>query len=264
MFKLFYVLVALIVSLPCFSQYFNLISDSLLIDTIISKQQNTKKVTAKKIVIPASMVIVGYICTGCKQKKYINDGVCKISDGHHTRIDDYAQYLPIMTNIIAGSLGVKHEHAFSDRVVMSFNTLLLMFCISRSIKHFTWEMRPGNEGTNSFPSGHTATAFSGAELVRLEYGGAISIAAYSVAGLVGFLRIYNNKHWANDVLAGAGIGILSARISYWLLPHEKKLFDKVFKKSVKKRNKIKNNYDFALMPYFDMKQSLGCSLCLTL
>ncbi|MDE6694481.1 MAG: phosphatase PAP2 family protein, partial [Bacteroidales bacterium] len=41
---------------------------------------------------------------------------------------------------------------------------------------------------------------------------------YTVATSVAFLRMYNNRHWLNDVIAGAGIGILSARIGYWMLP----------------------------------------------
>lgn len=263
MFRLFYVAMALLLSLPCFSQDSIPCSDSLHVDTIAIEQEHTYKLTTKNIVVPVAMVVVGYALTGCKQKKYLNDGILEISGGHRARIDDYAQYLPIMTNVIAGNLGVKHKHGLAERTVMTFNSALLMLCISRSIKHFTWERRPGDEGTNSFPSGHTATAFSGAELVRLEYGGATGIAAYSVAGLVGVLRIYNNKHWANDVLAGAGIGILSARIGYWLFPYEKKLFDKLFRTS-RNRSNARNKCDFVLMPYYGEKQLCGCSLTLTL
>jgi len=41
---------------------------------------------------------------------------------------------------------------------------------------------------------------------------------------VGLMRMCNDRHWYNDVLAGAGIGILSARLGYWLLPLERRLF----------------------------------------
>ena len=49
------------------------------------------------------------------------------------------------------------------------------------------------------------------------------VAGYAVAASVAFLRLYYNKHWFNDVIMGAGIGILSARIGQWLLPFERKL-----------------------------------------
>ena len=64
----------------------------------------------------------------------------------------------------------------------------------------------------------------GAELVREEYGMGYGLGAYAVATSIAFLRMYNNRHWLNDVIGGAGVGILSARIGYWLLPWESRLF----------------------------------------
>jgi membrane-associated phospholipid phosphatase len=53
------------------------------------------------------------------------------------------------------------------------------------------------------------------------------VAGYAVAAGTGFFRMYNNRHWFTDILAGAGIGILSAKASYWLFPYiSKKLFKK--------------------------------------
>ena len=77
---------------------------------------------------------------------------------------------------------------------------------------------------HSFPSGHTATAFAGAELVRMEYGPYWGAAAYTLATGVAFLRIYNRWHYFSDVVAGAGVGILCAHIGEWLLPPVKRLF----------------------------------------
>ena len=58
----------------------------------------------------------------------------------------------------------------------------------------------------------------------MEYGTGIGIGAYALATGVAFLRLYNNRHWLNDVVAGAGIGILSARIGYWMLPVYRRWF----------------------------------------
>ena len=63
------------------------------------------------------------------------------------------------------------------------------------------------------------------DLIREEYGAAYGIAAYGVATGVAFLRLYNGRHWLNDVIAGAGVGILSARIGYWMLPLYRKWFN---------------------------------------
>ena len=42
----------------------------------------------------------------------------------------------------------------------------------------------------------------------------ISVGGYVVATTVGVSRILNNRHWISDVLAGAGIGILSVEFGY--------------------------------------------------
>lgn len=98
-----------------------------------------------------------------------------------------------------------------------------MLILGYGTKYVVNEQRPDLSDRHSFPSGHVALAFTGAELMRMEYGTAYGIAGYAVAASVAFLRLYNNKHWFNDVIMGAGIGILSARIGQWLLPFERKL-----------------------------------------
>ena len=94
-----------------------------------------------------------------------------------------------------------------------------------TLKTFTASKRPDSDATNSFPSGHTATAFLGAELVRLEYGTGWAIGAYSIATLTAVMRVYHDRHRIEDTLAGAGIGILSAHIAHRLLPVWKELLN---------------------------------------
>lgn len=65
-------------------------------------------------------------------------------------------------------------------------------------------------GSNaSFPSGHTTQAFAVASVVASHYESPwVKTAAYGVASLVGYARVYHNAHFASDVLAGAAIGSL--------------------------------------------------------
>ena len=37
-------------------------------------------------------------------------------------------------------------------------------------------------------------------------------------GFTGVYRTVNDKHWVSDVVAGAGFGILSTELAYWLFP----------------------------------------------
>jgi membrane-associated phospholipid phosphatase len=68
----------------------------------------------------------------------------------------------------------------------------------------------------SFPSGHTSSAFATASAISTEIGRIypssrvwLKPVLYGGAGLVGISRTYNNKHWASDVVSGAFIGTFS-------------------------------------------------------
>jgi hypothetical protein len=86
------------------------------------------------------------------------------------------------------------------------------------IKNTAKEMRPDGSSANSWPSGHTATAFVGATLLHKEYGLTRSpwwsVAGYGVATATGVMRVLNNRHWISDVMSGAGLGILSTELGY--------------------------------------------------
>lgn len=77
-----------------------------------------------------------------------------------------------------------------------------------SLKYSINEQRP-NGGSQSFPSGHTATAFTGAEFIRRTYGWGYGVPAYLAASWVGWSRVATRNHYPRDVYAGAAIGILS-------------------------------------------------------
>lgn len=200
--------------------------DAVLADSTILECAPEHKFKAKQLIVPGALITAGAVGIA------FHDKLGNWGQGHHTSVDDYIQYAPVAANLFLGCLGVKHKHNFVDRVMISATAYAVEVALVNGLKYTVREPRPGADNErNSFPSGHTATVFTGAELVRKEYGWGIGSAAYAVAIATGALRIYNNCHWCNDVLAGAGIGILSANVAYWLYPLEKKLFWPKKKKS---------------------------------
>jgi len=98
---------------------------------------------------------------------------------------------------------------------------IIMGGIVQTMKSTINVQRPDGSNYNSFPSGHTATAFVGAHILFKEYKEIspwIGFSGYAIAAGTGLLRVTNRKHWLSDVSAGAGIGILSAELGYLLLP----------------------------------------------
>jgi len=69
--------------------------------------------------------------------------------------------------------------------------------------------RPDGSSDDSFPSGHTADSFAAATFIQQRYGWQWAIPAYIGATFVGYSRVESDKHFVEDVLAGAAIGILS-------------------------------------------------------
>ena len=135
------------------------------------------------------------------------------------RVDDYIQYLATPAFLTLGFVpGVQARHNFRDRLLLGATSYALMGAMVNATKYTVNSLRPDASARNSFPSGHTATAVMGAELVRSEYGNWAGLGAYAVAATVGVLRMYNNRHWVNDVLGGAACGFASVRLGLLLLP----------------------------------------------
>lgn len=138
----------------------------------------------------------------------------------HTHADDYLQHVPLASLLLLNGLNfTTPTHGIRRQIMLGGSSLLLTEIATQSIKVLTKIQRPDYSNNHSFPSGHTAWAFAGAELIWQEFGVRqkwIGIAAYSVAGMTGLLRIYNNRHWTTDVLAGAGIGMLSVKLNYFI------------------------------------------------
>jgi len=80
----------------------------------------------------------------------------------------------------------------------------------------TFDWRKGPRINNSFPSQHTSNAFTTATVFATMYKDKkwVPPVVYSLAALTGLSRVYNNAHWASDVMAGAAVGFISAKLMF--------------------------------------------------
>ncbi|MBR3109724.1 MAG: phosphatase PAP2 family protein [Prevotella sp.] len=137
-----------------------------------------------------------------------------------TGIDDYTQFFgPAM--VVGLKVGGYEGRSDWPRLLASAGmSYAIMAGFVNGIKYSAKEMRPDGSTANSWPSGHTATAFVGATLLHKEYGLTRSpwwsVAGYGVATATGVMRVLNNRHWISDVMSGAGIGIMSTELGYAL------------------------------------------------
>lgn len=191
-------------------------------DSVASYETDTVRFTPRQLIAPAALITVGSLGVSLKPFKqartWVNNEIGVHKCGPY---DDIMQYIPGAAYLFLDFTGIKARKPFVDRVIVGATGLILMEALVHGTKHIVNEPRPSGDH-HSFPSGHTAAAFLGAELLRQDYGPWVGAVGYTMASAVGVMRILNGRHWLNDVLAGAGIGILCARAGEWLLPFNRR------------------------------------------
>ena len=150
-----------------------------------------------------------------------NTKIRLIKYNFHSEIDNYTQYVPLALTIGMKIGGVESRSDWPRFWASSAASAAIMAGLVNGIKYTSSEMRPDGSTRNSWPSGHTATAFLAATILHKEYGLTrspwYSVGAYTLATATGVMRVLNNRHWISDVLSGAGIGILSVELGYGLM-----------------------------------------------
>lgn len=167
-------------------EYSKLTNDSLTLSEH-SKHETEYKVKPLQLVVPSLLVGLGFVGLGSDWLKYqnheIRDELQENIDRRFT-LDDFSQYIPTVNLYITNLFGITGKHDVLEKTQLLCTAYLLMEVSVNSIKYLTKVERPDGSSRNSFPSGHTAAAFVGAELVRREYGHRstlISIAGYAIA-----------------------------------------------------------------------------------
>ncbi|MFV0328779.1 MAG: phosphatase PAP2 family protein [Dysgonomonas sp.] len=194
------------------------------------EKKNIFNASYSKFIIPTALISYGIITRESKSLQQLDHSTHNEISEHlkvSIPIDDYSQFAPALAIYGLDLMGIKAKHNFRDRTIIMATSYIVMGATVQTMKRSIPVMRPDNSNDKSFPSGHTATAFVGAHILFKEYKDTspwIGIAGYAVATGTGALRVLNKKHWASDVITGAGIGILSAEAGYLMLPVFHNLF----------------------------------------
>ncbi len=188
-------------------------------DTIVSKKPFSPSIY-KKLLAPAALILVGASLKSPEIQENIQKDVRSIfGENFHTRADDYLQFVPLAQMFGGNYLGLKSENSNKQMLANVVISNLLVTGVTFLGKTATKNERPDGSANNSFPSGHTATAFNNATLLFYQYKKSniwYASSGYLFATTTALFRVANNRHWTGDVVAGAGIGIaIGTIVNYW-------------------------------------------------
>jgi undecaprenyl-diphosphatase len=136
---------------------------------------------------------------------------------------DMTQYISFFTPaafalVAPPSEGLEISLLYGTSALLSFGTRTLMKKTIERIRPYMYDSNPPGDMEDyneSFPSGHSIMAFTGAAfthaLFALRYPDSpyrvpVTIAAWTFASATAALRVASGNHFVTDVLAGAAIG----------------------------------------------------------
>jgi PAP2 superfamily len=175
----------------------------------------------------AGVVVIGY---------FLDAGIARSVADHATEqsiqtgetLSKFGE--PIVFVPVVGGLAlagwIAHQPTLTRTAVQTAGAILLASVVVQPVKYVVGRARPYQDedfsgddfdsfsGWVSFPSGHTAAAFALAtSLGDASHNIFAQVGLYTLATGTAYGRIATSDHWLSDVLAGAGIGILSAKFA---------------------------------------------------
>ena len=149
-----------------------------------------------------------------------NDEGCNGQAGFETcsgttrEIGDALQYLLPLTAI--GTTLVLKDREGTHQYAWALGSNMITIGVAKAAYG---KLRPNTGSETSFPSGHTAAAFSGASFIDARYGHKWGAIAYAFAAYTGYSRVWADAHFLDDVVAGASTATLWSL--YYTTPYSK-------------------------------------------
>jgi membrane-associated phospholipid phosphatase len=186
----------------------------------IATIKNTNKISYKQFIAPAALVTTGALLLNTALTTDLQNNANRFfGKDFHTSADNYIQFAPVAQIYLGKTFGFQSKNDCKHQTINIVIANAIIATVVFSTKSITQQKRPDHSNNLSFPSGHTATAFTNGALLYYEYKDSnvwYASSGFLFATATGVLRIANNRHYTSDVLAGAGIGLASGLIvSYW-------------------------------------------------
>ena len=190
----------------------------------------------RKQILPVSLISAGVILEALNVKEEIQNAIPRTN----IRLDNYIQYAPVVILYSADMLNINRRNSAFNQTKYLIISEITSALIVQGLKKITHVTRPTGAPL-SFPSGHTANAFTSATVLYKEFEDSNKPQAFSgylFSTATGVLRVTNNRHWVPDVLVGAGIAILVTNVVYYFEP-------------LKNWNLFSKKANFTVIPEFD-------------
>lgn len=170
-----------------------------------------------------SLLPIGLLATSILYNdNYLDKRIVKLGSINSPALKsaDFIQYSPAGIMYALKLAGVEGRSDWPRMITADIAAVAIMNGIAQGTKYTLKRERPDGRAFNSYPSGHTATAFMTAQMLHMEYGETlspwISVGGYGLAATTGIFRVVANRHWCSDVMGGAAIGIFSTELAYEL------------------------------------------------
>lgn len=134
---------------------------------------------------------------------------CPSSSFANSQTQQAGDLLQVAIPVIALGTTLTHDHETAGAKQL-FKAMVTTQLGTIALKQITHERRPNGHCCDSFPSAHTAMAFTGASFIHKRYGLKYAMPAYVAATYVGYSRVHVKAHYTKDVLAGAALGAASS------------------------------------------------------
>lgn len=152
------------------------------------------------------------------------DGTTRLAHGLK-RFGEAGVIAPVIGGLAVAGVVAKRP-ALTRTAGQTAAALLLTTAVAQTSKRILGRARPYEDadrggddfapfgGRTALPSGHTAAAFAMATVLGDAIGDPVArVALLGLAAGTGVARVIEEKHWFSDVIAGAALGVVSARFA---------------------------------------------------